>query len=65
MSKNIRFGGGRITKEHRGWLDKVKREQLRMTDTDAIVWLLWCYVNRWVNPPAAGSAKRRARRKER
>ena len=47
MKRQYRFNM-RLSAQQRMWIDEVKEEQRRLTDADAIDYLLWCYHNGWM-----------------
>ena len=50
----------RLNREERAWLDKVKREQRRLTDADAIDYLLWCYAHGYIGEDAILKVKEKS-----
>lgn len=50
----------RLSREERLWLDQVKREQRRLTDADAIDYLLWAYANGYVGDAALLKVKEKS-----
>jgi hypothetical protein len=59
VNKTLQIGM-RLNREERAWLDKVKREQRRLTDADAIDYLLWCYAHGYIGEDAILKVKEKS-----